>query len=129
MKVLKLFLISLIFVAIAASVAVVGFNYIGNRNFKEIFYSVSSLKVNNKIRIIQISDLHNCSYGENNGKLIDRVKKLNPDVETLFLTTSAENMDLSSSMVKQIAAMGGDISSFVPKVILEDILKRINLKK
>ncbi len=56
-------------------------------------------------------------------------KKLNPDVETLFLTTSAENMYLSSSMVKQIAAMGGDISSFVPKVILEDILKRINLKK
>ena len=53
-------------------------------------------------------------------------KKLNPDVETLFLTTSAENMYLSSSMVKQIAAMGGDISSFVPKVILEDILKRID---
>ncbi len=56
-------------------------------------------------------------------------KKLNPDVETLFLTTSAENMYLSSSMVKQIASMGGDISSFVPKVILEDILKRINLNK
>ena len=41
-------------------------------------------------------------------------KKLNPQVETLFLTTSAENMYLSSSMVKQIALMGGDISSFVP---------------
>lgn len=56
-------------------------------------------------------------------------KKLNPDVETLFLTTSAENMYLSSSMVKQIASMGGDISPFVPKIILEDILKRINLNK
>ena len=31
-------------------------------------------------------------------------KKLNPDIETLFLTTSAENMYLSSSMVKQPAA-------------------------
>ena len=52
-------------------------------------------------------------------------KKLNPNVETLFLTTSAENMYLSSSMVKQIALMGGDISSFVPEVIKQDIINRI----
>lgn len=52
-------------------------------------------------------------------------KKLNPDVETVFLTTSAENMYLSSSMVKQIASMGGDISDFVPEVIHSDILKRL----
>ncbi len=52
-------------------------------------------------------------------------KKLNPNVETLFLTTAAENMYLSSSMVKQIAAMGGDISSFVPEVIRQDIINRI----
>ncbi len=79
-RVLKLFLISLIFVSIAASIAIIGCNYIGNRNFKETFYSVSSLKVNNKIRIIQISDLHNCSYGKNNRRLVDRVKNLNPDL-------------------------------------------------
>ncbi len=52
-------------------------------------------------------------------------KKLNPNVETLFLTTAAENMYLSSSMVKQIASMGGDISSFVPEVIMQDIINRI----
>ena len=52
-------------------------------------------------------------------------KKLNPDIETLFLTTSAENMYLSSSMVKQIASMGGDIESFVPEVIKQDIINRI----
>ncbi len=56
-------------------------------------------------------------------------KKLNPEVETLFLTTSAENMYLSSSMVKQIAAMGGDISSFVPEEIKQDILDRIKISK
>jgi pantetheine-phosphate adenylyltransferase len=53
-------------------------------------------------------------------------KKLNPNVETLFLTTAAENMYLSSSMVKQIAKMGGDISTFVPDVIKQDIINRIN---
>ncbi len=56
-------------------------------------------------------------------------KELNPQVETLFLTTSAQNMYLSSSMVKQIASMGGDISHFVPAVIKQDIIDRINLKK
>ena len=56
-------------------------------------------------------------------------KKLNPDVETLFLTTRAENMYLSSSMVKQIASMNGDISDFIPDVIHDDIIERISLKK
>ena len=76
----RLFLISLIFAAIAVSIAIIGCNYIGNRNFKESFYSVSSLKVNNKIRIIQISDLHNCSYGKDNDKLVDRIRMLKPDL-------------------------------------------------
>ena len=52
-------------------------------------------------------------------------KKLYPDAETVFLTTSTENMYLSSSVVKQIAAFGGDISSFVPEVIRESIVNRI----
>ncbi len=56
-------------------------------------------------------------------------KKLNPEIETLFITTAAENMYLSSSMVKQIASMGGDISGFVPGVIHKDILERLNKKK
>ena len=52
-------------------------------------------------------------------------KKLNPNLETLFLTTSAENMYLSSSMVKQIASMGGDITDFVPPAIHKDIVSRL----
>ena len=79
-RVAKLFIISMIFVAIATFIAVVGCSYIGNRNFTETFYSTSSLKVNNKVRIIQISDLHNCVYGKDNSKLIDRVTKLKPDL-------------------------------------------------
>jgi predicted MPP superfamily phosphohydrolase len=79
-RVFKLFVISLIFVCIAASVAVVGCNYIENRNFKETFYCVSSLKVNNKIRVVQISDLHNSSFGEENQKLVSRIEKLKPDL-------------------------------------------------
>lgn len=52
-------------------------------------------------------------------------KRLNPEVETVFLTTAAENMYLSSSMVKQIASMGGDIRDFVPEKIRKDITERL----
>lgn len=79
-KVAKLFFISMIFAAITLAVAIIVGNYIGNRNFRESFYSVSSLKADSKIRIIQISDLHNSSYGKENIKLISRVEKLKPDL-------------------------------------------------
>ncbi len=101
-----LFLISLIFVAIAVSIAIVGCNYIVNRNFKESFYSVSSLKVNNKIRVLHISDLHNCSYGQNNSKLIARVKKLNPDIIIYTgdeIDSNTESTDVVVNLCKSLA--------------------------
>ena len=52
-------------------------------------------------------------------------KKLNNELETIFLTTRADNMYLSSSIVKDIASFGGDISDFVPPQILEDIRERL----
>lgn len=53
-------------------------------------------------------------------------RKLNPKVETMFLTTAAENMYLSSSMVKQIGSMDGDIGGFVPDVIYDFIKQRLS---
>lgn len=55
-------------------------------------------------------------------------KILYDGAETVFLTTSSENMYLSSSVVKQIASFGGDISHFVPDCILEDIKARLTKK-
>lgn len=52
-------------------------------------------------------------------------KILNPELETLFLNTSSEFMYLSSSVVKQIASLGGDISHFVTKNTLQDIQNRL----
>ncbi len=52
-------------------------------------------------------------------------KILNPELETIFLTTSAQYMYLSSSFVKQVASLGGDISSFVPECILETVKDRL----
>ena len=79
-KAFKFFLIGMIFVCIASSVILVMCNYIGNRNFRETFYNSSSIKVDSRIRVIQISDLHGDSYGKNNSELLKRIKALEPDV-------------------------------------------------
>lgn len=55
--------------------------------------------------------------------------KLNPDLETIFLTSRAEYMFLSSSMVKQVAIFGGDITYFVPECIHDEIKKRLATNK
>ncbi|MGO2082419.1 pantetheine-phosphate adenylyltransferase [Vagococcus sp.] len=46
-------------------------------------------------------------------------KKLNAQVETIFLLADENYSSISSSMIKEIAKFGGDISSFVPKNVKE----------
>ena len=55
-------------------------------------------------------------------------RKLMPQAETVFLTPSSDNMYLSSSMVRQIARFGGDVSSFVPSIILDTVVERLKIK-
>ncbi len=50
-------------------------------------------------------------------------KKLNREVETLFLTTNNKYMYLSSSIVKEVAINGGDITDFVHPAVAEEIKK------
>lgn len=52
-------------------------------------------------------------------------RKMNPNLETLFMPTSEEHLYLSSSVVKEIASLGGDISQLVPEEILCDVKKRL----
>ena len=41
-------------------------------------------------------------------------KRLNPRIETLFMTPSEEFANISSSLVREIFSLGGDVSAFVP---------------
>ena len=54
--------------------------------------------------------------------------KLNPMVETVFITTRADYMYLSSSVVKQVCGFGGDVKEFVPPEIYDDVVKRLGVK-
>ncbi|HYZ62022.1 MAG TPA: pantetheine-phosphate adenylyltransferase [Acetobacteraceae bacterium] len=48
-----------------------------------------------------------------------------PDVETLFLMASESHQFISSRLVKEIALLGGDVTSFVPPLTLERTLARV----
>ena len=56
-------------------------------------------------------------------------RKLYADAETVFLTTTSEHMYLSSSLVKQVARLGGDVTDFVPSCILPDIMDKLRKEK
>ena len=109
-KTLKLFVISGIFVCFALAIAFVMYNYIVNRNFRETFFNVSSLKIDNGIRIVQISDLHNSMYGKDNAKLVDRVGKLKPD---LILFTG-DIIDSKKNKTEDIVKLCQKLSKVAP---------------
>ena len=56
-------------------------------------------------------------------------RKLNPDVETLFLTTSLDYSYLSSTTVREVASFGGDITQFVPEYVVKEVTKKIKKEK
>ena len=49
-------------------------------------------------------------------------RRLNPDLETVFLPASPGKEEISASMVRQLAAFGADLSAFVPPQTLPDVL-------
>ena len=53
-------------------------------------------------------------------------RKLNPRLETMFLPSSAKYTYVSSSMVKEMARYGADLSDFVPREIITDIREKMN---
>ena len=56
-------------------------------------------------------------------------RKLEENVETVFLTTNLEYSYLSSSMVKEVAAFGGDISQLVPALVADEVIEKMKEKR
>lgn len=52
-------------------------------------------------------------------------RRLDQEIETVFLMASETNQFISSRFVKEIARLGGDVTSFVPKLTLERTLVRV----
>ena len=52
-------------------------------------------------------------------------RNLAPDIETVFLTTAENYAFLSSSLVKEVARLGGDVSRFLPQQVIAEIKKKL----
>ncbi|WP_370338948.1 pantetheine-phosphate adenylyltransferase [Parvularcula marina] len=50
---------------------------------------------------------------------------LNEEIETVFLMADARYQAIASKLVKEIARLGGDISSFVPDTVVPKLLKKV----
>lgn len=58
-------------------------------------------------------------------QLANMNRRLNPEIDTVFLTPSEEYSFISSSLVREVAALGGDTSAFVGESISQLLLERL----
>ena len=58
-------------------------------------------------------------------QLANRNRAMSPDIESVFLTPKEEYSYISSSLVKEIATMGGDVTRFVDPVTLDALNQKI----
>lgn len=99
----------LLAVAVAAVLvlsAAIGISYWRNREFKETFYEVTSNKVQDRLRIIQISDLHAVVYD----RLVHRVECLNPDLIVL----TGDMIDRKTQDVTDVVMTCGELTQIAP---------------
>ena len=56
-------------------------------------------------------------------------RKLNPRLETMFLPSSTKYTYVSSSMVKEMARYGADLSDFLPREIIADVQRKMDSRR
>ena len=110
LRALKFFVVGMVFVLIATAIIVVMCSYIGNRSFRETFYSTSSIKVDSPVRVIQLSDLHCSSYGKGNKKLLERIEDLEPDI----IICTGDIVDSAKKDIDYAVDLGHRLSLIAP---------------
>lgn len=53
-------------------------------------------------------------------------RNLNSDIETIFLMPGEKYMYVSSSLIREIASLGGDVSGFVPKTVMDELNRKFS---
>ena len=109
-KALKFFAVGMVFVCLATAIIVIMCNYISNRSFRETFYSASSIKVDSRVRVIQVSDLHRASYGKKNKKLLERIEALEPDI----IICTGDIVNSAKKDVDYAVDLGRSLSKIAP---------------
>jgi len=56
-------------------------------------------------------------------------RSINDTIDTLFLMPNRKYVHISSSLIKEVATLGGDISDYVSPIILKEIHKKVKIGK
>lgn len=102
-------ILACILVCAAGLVVLVGMNYLDNLTFEEDFYQVGSGKIGGNLRIIQLSDLHDASFGKDNETLIGRISVLKPDI----IVTTGDMVDKHDS-VDNVVSLYAKLTEIAP---------------
>ena len=78
--------------------------------------------------IVVIRGLRVLSDFEYEFKMAMMNRSLNDKISTLFMMPHINYVHISSSLIKEVSSLGGDVSSYVPKNVLECINKKKNVK-
>lgn len=62
-------------------------------------------------------------------QMVGMNRRLDPTIETVFLMAEAEHQAIASKLVKEIARLGGDISSFVPVDVQSRLIEKLSLSR
>ena len=76
-----------------------------------------------------VKGLRAVSDYENELQMAHINRKLNPRLETMFLPSSAKYTYVSSSMVKEMARYGAELSDFVPREIIGDVQRKMDSRR
>ena len=76
-------------------------------------------------RCVIVKGLRAVSDFENEFQMALINRKINPDLDTMFLTADSEYMYMSSSMVKELGTYGADLADFLPQEIIPDFQKKL----
>ena len=82
----------------------------------------------NRARVL-VKGLRAVSDYENELQMALINRKLNPRLETMFLPSSAKYTYVSSSVVKEMARYGADLSDFVPREIIDDVNAKMKSRR
>jgi pantetheine-phosphate adenylyltransferase len=90
----------------------------------EQFNGLTSLYAKQRNAQALIRGLRAVSDFEVEFKMAAMNRHLEPDIETIFLVCSSQYSFISSSVVREVASLGGDVSDLVPEVALSYLKKR-----
>lgn len=127
-------MVAFIIIAVAILLIYAVWQYQELKKFEITQYEMSTSKVNKKIKLVVISDLHSFTYGTGNGRLLEAVREQQPDLilipGDLIVSASMEKYDISAKLAKNLVRIApviycnGNHESHVQQDVIDEEIRQ-----